>query len=220
MGTSVNNARRPTSRTNADGIEPEIVSAPMKIVIPIANGGSSMVKATEKSSELPGTSAADLVRPVGAFERLFFRHGMPNPLHFTVIAEFGTRLDTDRLQQSLCAAQRRHPLLSVQVEDRPRGRLGFYRPKSVAPIDIIIRDCPDGDWTALVSAELARPFDRSRAPLIRAVLANKPMASALLLTFDHTVADGISSMLVLRDVVTGLSNLPVRTCQSPLRRSS
>ena len=174
-----------------------------------------MLKATKKSSELAGTSAADLVRPVGAFERLFFRHGMRNPVHFTVIAEFGTRLDTDHLQQSLRAAQRRHPLLSVHVEDRPGGRLGFYRPKHVAPVDILIHERSDGDWTRSVSAELARPFDRSHAPLIRAVLVNKPMGSALLLTFDHTVADGISSMLVLRDVVAGLSNLPVKDLPVP-----
>lgn len=43
-----------------------------------------MLNATEYS-----TNSVDLVRPVGAFERLFFRYGMRNPVHFTVIAEFG-----------------------------------------------------------------------------------------------------------------------------------
>jgi Condensation domain len=174
-----------------------------------------VLKATQKSSELEGASAAGLVRPVGAFERLFFRHAMRNPMHFTVIAEFDGPLDTDLLQHSLSAAQQRHPLLSVHIEDRPGVRLGFYRPKSVPPIVVVIRECPDGDWTPLVSAELAQPFDRSRAPLLRAVLANKPTGSALLLTFDHTVADGISSMVILRDVVDGLSNLPMRDLPVP-----
>jgi Condensation domain len=215
IGRSVGNARGPTSRADVDGSEPEVVSAPTKIVIPIANGGSSVLKAMKESSELAGTSAADLVRPVGAFERLFFRHAMRNPMHFTVIADFSMCLDADRLQRSLRAVQRRHPLLSVQVEDRPGGRLGFYRPKRVAPIEIVTRECPDGDWTPLVSSELARPFDRSRAPLIRAAIAKTPKGSALLLTFDHTVADGISSMLILRDVVTGLSNLTEKDVPVP-----
>lgn len=169
-----------------------------------------MLNATECS-----TNSVDLVRPVGPFERLFFRYGMRNPVHLTVIAEFGMRLDVDLIQQSLRAVQRRHPLLSVHVEDRPGTRLGFYRPKCVAPVDLTVRGCEDSNWAPLVSSELMRPFDRSRAPLIRAVVAINPRASALLLTFDHTVADGISSMVVLRDVVSGLSGSPMRHLPVP-----
>lgn len=128
-----------------------------------------MLNATEYS-----TNSVDLVRPVGAFERLFFRSGMRNPVHFTVIAEFGVRLDIDLVQQSLRAVQRRHPLLSVHVEDRPGTRLGFYRPKCVAPVDLVVRGCEDSNWAPLVSSELTRPFDRASAPLIRAVVAINP----------------------------------------------
>lgn len=163
-----------------------------------------MPNATEDS-----TDAVDLVRPVGPFERLLFRYGMRNAVHFTVVAEFGMRLDIELVKQSLRAVQRRHPLLSVHVEDRPGGRLGFYRPRCVAPVDLVVRGGEDYNWTSLVSSELTRPFDRSHAPLIRAVVAINPTASALLLTFDHTVADGISSMVVLSDVVAGLSGSPM-----------
>lgn len=161
------------------------------------------------------TNSADLVRPLGPFERLFFRYGTRNPAHFTVIAEFSMRLDVDLVQQSLHAVQRRHPLLSVYVEDRPGTRLGFYRPKTSVPIDLVVHDCEDGDWTPLVKSELTRPFDTSRAPLVRAAVALSGTGSALLVTFDHTVADGISSIMVLRDIVAGLNGLPMTLLPVP-----
>ena len=52
----------------------------------------------------------------------------------------------------------------------------------------------DRPWQSLTAAELAHSFDRSAAPLIRAVLLNRPTGSAIILTFDHSIADGISSV--------------------------
>src|SRR4029453_11382040 len=67
---------------------------------------------------------------------------------------------------------------------------------------------------SLAATELATPFDRSCAPLMRATLATTRMSSVIVLTFDHTIADGISSVHVLDDLVAALngrqlSNLPV-----------
>jgi hypothetical protein len=174
-----------------------------------------MSKATTMAGGLAGQSTAELVRPIGAFERLFFRHAVRNPMHFVVVAEFDTQLNIDLLQQSVRNVQRRHALLSVHLEDRPGTRLGFYRSKTVAPIEIAIRECEDADWTPLVSSELAHPFDRSRAPLMRAVVAHGSNGSNLALTFDHTVADGISSLIVLNDLVASMSGLPLEDLPVP-----
>lgn len=161
---------------------------------------------------------ATLIRPVDAAERLFYRYSERNPAHFSIVAEFDEVLSADRVRPALVAVQRRHPLLSAHVEDRAGTRLGFYRAEKVAPIGLTVRRGAESAWDALAADELSRPFDRSRAPLMRASLLQTPHSSALLLTFDHTIADGISSVLVLNDVIAALNgatmpNLPVPQSQ-------
>jgi hypothetical protein len=78
-------------------------------------------------------SAATLIRPVDALERLFYRYSERNPAHFLVVAEFGEVLTADQLRPALAAVQRRHPLLSAHVEDRPGTRLGFIARRASHP---------------------------------------------------------------------------------------
>lgn len=156
-----------------------------------------------------------LIRPLGASERLFYRYSERNPAHFLVIAEFGEVLTADRLRPALAAVQRRHPLLSAHVEDRPGTRLGFYRAPAVVPIELTVHRGQDSSWTDMAAEELSRMFDRSRAPLMRASLMQGPASSALLLTFDHTIADGISSVTVLGDVVAALNGRDLADLPTP-----
>jgi hypothetical protein len=172
--------------------------------------------AFEKTS--PDQHPTTLIRPVDAQERIFYRYSERNPAHFVQVAEFDEVLTANRLKPALAAVQRRHPLLSAHVEDRPGIRLGFYRAAHVAPIDLTVRCDTETSWEALAAEELSRTFDRSRAPLMRASLLQGPASSALLLTFDHTLADGISSVLVLNDIIAALNgvtlpNLPVPQSQ-------
>lgn len=170
---------------------------------------------------LTGQEATTLIRTVDAMERLFYRYSERNPTHFALVAQFDEVLTANRLKPALAAVQKRHPLLSVHVEDRPGIRLGFYRAESVPPIDLTVYRGAETSWEALAAEELSRPFDRSRAPLMRASLVQGPTDSALLLIFDHSIADGISSVLVLYDVVAALNgatlpNLPVPQSQEQL----
>jgi Condensation domain len=169
----------------------------------------------------PGHEATTLIRTVDAAERLFYRYSERNPAHFALVAEFDEVITANRLKPALSAVQKRHPLLSAHVEDRPGIRLGFYRAESVPPIDLTVYRSAETSWEALAAEELSRPFDRSRAPLMRASLVQGSADSALLLIFDHTIADGISSVLVLNDVIAALNgatlpNLPVPQSQEQL----
>ncbi|MCV7029696.1 hypothetical protein [Mycobacterium sherrisii] len=159
------------------------------------------------------TTATTVVRPLGALERLFYRYSERNPSHFAIVAEFDEVLTEDRLRAGLAAAQRRHPLLSVQVEDRPRLRLCFVRTTSAAPIPLTVTR--GTAWRAAAADELTRPIDRAHAPLIRARLLQGDSSSTLILTFDHTIADGISSVLVLNDVVTALNGGALADLSTP-----
>ena len=160
-------------------------------------------------------SDATLVRPLGAMERVFYRLGDRHPDHFVLIAEFDEVLTADRLAPALAPVQRRHPLLSVHIEDRPGTRLGFYRAKTVGPIPL--STYAGYSWEAIAGEELSRPFDRSLAPLLRVSLVQSPTRSALLLVFEYSIADGISSLVVLGDLVAALNGedlTPLPTPQS------
>jgi NRPS condensation-like uncharacterized protein len=155
-----------------------------------------------------------LVRPIEALERLFFRYAERNPVHFLLVAEFDVVLDVQQLRSALDAVQRRHPLLSVHVEDHPSSRLGFYRAPAVDRIPLAVHE-GGSDWRPRAAAELTRPFDRSTAPLIRVALLRAPTSSAIVLTFDHTIGDGVSSFLVLNDLVAALNDRPLEIRSVP-----
>jgi len=164
-----------------------------------------------------------LVRRLGAFERMEHRYQQKHTMHFCMVAELADDLDPTALEAALLAVQHRHPLLNVCVEDHPH-RLGFYRPASVPPVPVTVVDvAATRSWCDLVAEELTRPFDRSRAPMIRVVLlrAGPTSPAAIVLTVDHVIVDGLSAGFILRDLFSALNGhdldaLPVPPSQEEL----
>ena len=131
-----------------------------------------------------GEATGALVRPLEAFERMYYRFEQKSTMHFCVVAELAEDLDRAVLEAALVVVQQRHPLLNVYVEDDPQTGLGFYRLARVPAIPVTVVDvAPGRSWCDLVAEELTRPFDRSRAPMIRVVLLrsgpNSPAAIVL-----------------------------------------
>jgi hypothetical protein len=159
-----------------------------------------------------------LIRPLGAFERMYHRYQQNNTLHFCVVAELADDLDPSALEAGLLAVQHRHPLLNVHVEDHPRTRLGFYRPATVPPIPVTVIDAATGHtWRDLVVEELTRPFDTSTAPMARVVLlrAGQSTPAVIVLTVAHVIVDGISAGYLLRDLFAALNGHPLQTLPVP-----
>ncbi len=176
---------------------------------------------------LPLTNAgtATLVRPLGAFERMLHRHMEAHPMHFSLVAELAGAVTPDQVRAALVAVQHRHALLKVHIEDHPSSRLGFYRPAVVPPIPLLVLHAADGStWQQIAAQELSNRFDPSVAPLARAVLLRQsPVTATLVLSFDHTVADGMAALFVLEgvlDVLNGhkLTVLPVPPSQEEMLR--
>jgi NRPS condensation-like uncharacterized protein len=165
-----------------------------------------------------GETAGALVRPLGAFERLYHRYQQKNAMHFCVVAELADDLNPSALDAALLAVQHRHPLLNVYVDDRPQTRLGLYRPATVSPIPLRIVDAAGGrTWRDLVAEELAHPFDTCSAPMIRVVLLRSGPGNpaAIVVTADHTIADGLSARSILRDVFSALNGHELHALPAP-----
>jgi hypothetical protein len=159
-----------------------------------------------------------LVRPLGAFERMYHRYEQKSTMHFCVVAELADDLDPSVLDAALLAVQRRHPMLNVYVGDHPQTRLGFYRAPSVPPIPVTVVDAAPGrSWCDCVAAELTRPFDTSRAPMIRMLLlrAGPNSPAAIVLTVDHVIADGLSAGHILRDLFSALNGQDLQAMPVP-----
>jgi hypothetical protein len=165
-----------------------------------------------------------LVRPLGAFERMYRRYEQKHPMNFCVVAELADDVDPSALGAGLLAVQRRHPLLNVYVEDDPQNGLAFYRPASVPPIPVTVVDAAPGhSWCDCVAEELTRPFDSSSAPLVRVVLlrSGQRAPAALVLSVDHVIVDGLSAGYILRDLFSALNGhdlaeLPIPPSQEEL----
>jgi hypothetical protein len=159
-----------------------------------------------------------LVRPLGAFERMYHRSQQKNTMHFCVVAELADDLGPSALEAGLAAVQQRHPLLTVHVEDHPQTGLGFYRPARVPPIPVTVLGAGTGrTWRDVVAEELTRPFDTSRAPMVRGVLlrAGQTTPAAIVLTCAHVIVDGISAGYLLRDLFSALNGHPLRALPIP-----
>lgn len=179
--------------------------------------------ATNTVSEDAGQpdSAAELVRPLGAFERMYHRYIEVSPMHFLIAAEFARPLAEREVAAALSAVQKRHPLLSVHVEDRPESRLGFYRAATVPAIPLTVVRQDAGSWQQVAEQELSRRMDAAEAPMIRAALVVDAASSVLLLTFNHIIADGMSGVFILQDILAVLNgrqleSLPVPPSQEEL----
>jgi hypothetical protein len=171
-------------------------------------------------------ATAGLVRPLGAFERMYHLRQQKNTMHFCMVAELADDLDPYALDAALLAVQQRHPLLNVYVKNDPLAGLGFYRPARVPAIPVTMVDAEKGrTWRDVVAGELTRPFDTSIAPMIRVVLLRSGPSgpAAMVLTVDHAIVDGVSAGYILRDVFSALNGhelaaLPVPSSQENLIR--
>lgn len=167
------------------------------------------------TTESVAAQPATFLRALGARERCLYRYSERNPLLFALAAEFDVALDAHLVGDALHAVQCRHPLLSAHIKDDADAKLGFYRVSSVASIDLRFFRDPDQDWSAFAAEELTKPFDPTTAPLMRATLLTHGTSSTLLLTFDHAISDGISSVLVLNDLLAALGGEPLTTLSLP-----
>ena len=179
--------------------------------------GADFAARVHRNQQQLGARGA-LVRPLGAFERMYHRYEQKSTMHFCVVAELADDLDPSALDAALLAVQQRHPLLNVYVGDHPQTRLGFYLPPTVPPVPVTVVDAAPGrSWCDCVAAELTRPFDTSRAPMIRTLLlrAGPNSPAAIVLTVDHVIADGLSAGRILRDLFSALNGRDLQAMPVP-----
>jgi hypothetical protein len=153
-----------------------------------------------------GTSLTkNCLRPLGPSEQYFWFSNQNSAKHFVIAAEITGDATIATWISAIAAAQLRHPLLRISVECGPDGPPCF---REHANIPIPLRSVPEEEltaWQVEMAKELATPIPLSGAPLARITLLRKSGGSTLLLSMHHSIADGLSSAFVIRDILEALS---------------
>jgi hypothetical protein len=153
---------------------------------------------------------ADCLRPLGPSEHYFWLSNQNSAKHFVIAAEIVGDAPVEAWMSAVAAAQLRHPLLRVSIEQGPEGRPCFCQNADI-PIPLrIVPQRESASWQVEMAKELATPIPANGTPLVRITVLRKSGGSTLLLAMHHSIADGLSSAFVIRDILEALSGKPLQ----------
>lgn len=143
------------------------------------------------------------------------------PYNMVVAVEIRGEIDPEGLRLALDKAQVRHPLLAVNTELGPNG-IPWFSSSGVGGIPLsVVAAASHETALAFAEKELTASFERDRAgssrlPLLRVALflpAEARETASLVLTVQHVIADGLSMVFLVRDLLHWIeqpdSELPV-----------
>jgi hypothetical protein len=134
---------------------------------------------------------------------------------FVVAAQITGETTTASWRTALDAVQRRHPLLGVCIDADDSADPYFHLlPELRIPLQIVPGDALQG-WEDKMETELSTPFPVEDALLVRAVLLHEAHRATILLTAHHSIADGLSVALIVRDILEALSGKPLEALPVP-----
>jgi Condensation domain len=141
-----------------------------------------------------------MYRQLGIEEQMIWSYEQIRPMHFTLTSNIIGTLHVDQLQQALIKVQQRHPLLNVRIALSSSGIPWLITDSAQIPVRVVKRHS-SLQWQQEVEQELSNPFDWNQAPLIRVVLLQGEGVSDLIITCMHAIADGMSVVFLLRDIL-------------------
>lgn len=147
---------------------------------------------------------AYLNRKLGLVENLFeILHDLGAMLDVNV-ARIEGPLTPDTLQQALDLVQKRHPMLQVHIFDSADGTYFQSKGTSAIPLRVIAKQ-HENQWLNIAEYELHQKFSAGVEPLCRVTLLRSSTSngiSEIIVTFHHAIADGMSCMLFIHELLS------------------
>ena len=154
---------------------------------------------------MPAMESKTEFRALGAREHMFWLMDQKHPVHLTVTAEVSGITKAQSWRDALDEVQKRHPILSTSIKRNEEGQPVLYQ-VDAAPIPLRVVDGSAQErWELELDREMAHPFTPEQAPLIRSVLIHKPQSAVLIMVAHHSIADGMSLVFLIRDLLQVLS---------------
>jgi NRPS condensation-like uncharacterized protein len=144
--------------------------------------------------------------PVTAQDRVFIqldRPGEPWTVH--VEAWIGGRLDAERLNAAVAAAVERHPMTRAALRDGDEWEIA----SRIDPPSVRVVECGDeSELGRLREQLLCESPSIERPPPFSLVLARSPDRDALILSQNHSVADGVGAVRLLSSIFRAYAGEP------------
>jgi condensation domain-containing protein/phthiocerol/phthiodiolone dimycocerosyl transferase-like enzyme len=161
------------------------------------------------------SASETLIRYLGPSETYFWLSNQNSWKHFVVAAQITGGTTTASWRTALDAVQQRHPLLGFCIDADDSGAPYFrLLPELRIPLQIVPGNALQG-WQDEMATELSTPFPVEDALLVRAVLLHEAHRATILLTMHHSIADGLSVALIVRDILEALSGKPLEALPIP-----
>jgi len=168
------------------------------------------LSSTSLEPQLLELQSSGILRPLGAFEELFSLFDQYFPTNHALAAQITGETTIQRWREALDAVQQRHPLLSACI-DTAFNRVPHFRRVTSRRIPLRVVTSPFTRWQREIAEEINGPFTPHQAPLFRAVLLRQETHCIFILSSHHAVADGISLIFLLRDILLALSGHALET---------
>ncbi|CAD6588326.1 MAG: hypothetical protein TREMPRED_005029 [Tremellales sp. Tagirdzhanova-0007] len=162
----------------------------------------------------------DSLRPLTAQEEIYWQLTFNDQIHPVIAAHVTGSTRPEQWRIALDALQTRHPLLSVSIESPSPNTPGltqpFFRRRGEGPIPLrIVPWTSVLRWEEEIERELAIPFRPGETPLARAALIHTSDRSIFILAVSHSISDGTSLSLMVRDILSAVVGQPLESLAFP-----
>ena len=171
--------------------------------------GAGGAQPAAQPDRIPRADRAGALALSFAQQRLWFIDRLqPGSAAYNIPMAYRVRGDLDpaRMERVLGALVRRHESLRTVFPDRGGEPAQVILDEMPVPVPVTdLRGVPaelrEAELRRLAAEEAARPFDLAAGPLVRAAaLRLDEREWAVMFTMHHVVSDGLSTMLLMRDV--------------------
>ncbi len=115
-------------------------------------------------------------------------------------------LDDKLVQAGLGQLQQRHPLLRMQVVGDDRSLRFSENAVGAIPLRVVRQKSAE-QWLQIAEHELNLRFTVPHEPLMRVTMLMSPGKSELIITTHHVIADALSIVFLVRDLLTSVAAL-------------
>ncbi|RZL20447.1 MAG: condensation protein [Pedobacter sp.] len=153
-------------------------------------------------------------RKLGVFEKTFWVLNQIDSKEFALAAEIEGRETVEAWEQALDKLQQRHPNLSTKVllDKFSRPALNHMEASKIPLRVLNVED--EYCWEHVVEGELSTRLNTVEAPILRAVLIQKPTRTVLLLTGSHLLADSSTISNLFHDLLSELAEKELASLKS------
>jgi NRPS condensation-like uncharacterized protein len=152
-------------------------------------------------------------RALGTAERWFWLMNQNRPVHFLLAASFHGTQPEELWREAIHLASARHPMLRVVIV-REGDELVFVESSPRVSFRCAKRE-DDTHWKRTSEEQMNTPLAPEGDELLRVTLLHDDKMSDLILCLHHSIADGMSTLHLIHEILQSFSGVKLTSYQLP-----